>query len=96
MIQSVKSKQLAWGENRHVVTCSSLLFGMLELLQQILANNRKIKVNEDEVINNIEDANETLAIDDTLTTDIDGEIIIESLAITDTLTTHVIEPPFYW
>lgn len=43
---------------------------MLELLQQILANNRKIKVNEDEVINNIEDANETILISDILDTDI--------------------------
>jgi hypothetical protein len=96
IIQSVKSKQLAWWENRHVVTCSSLLFGMLELLQQILANNRKIKVNEDEVINNIEDANETLTVSDILITDIDGEIIAEAIVISDTITTHVIEPPFYW
>ena len=54
IIQSVRCKQLEWGNNRYTVTCSSLLFGMLELLQQILASNRKIKINENEVVNNIE------------------------------------------
>ena len=64
-------RQIAWGENHYSVTCSSLLFGMLELLQQILASNRKIKVDEDEVINNLEDAAETMTISDTVATDID-------------------------
>jgi hypothetical protein len=36
----------------------------LELFQQLLANNRKIKVEEDEIINNIEDAFETITITD--------------------------------
>jgi hypothetical protein len=36
----------------------------LELFQQLLANNRKIKVEEDEIINNIEDAFETVTITD--------------------------------
>lgn len=57
-------RQLAWGENRYTVTCSSLLFGMLELLQQLLANGRKVLVDENEVINNIEDANETITLTD--------------------------------
>lgn len=38
VIQSVKLRQLAFGENRYTIVCSSLLFGMLELLQQILAS----------------------------------------------------------
>jgi hypothetical protein len=44
---------------------------MLELLQQLLANNRKIDVSEDEVINNIEDANETITITDIVSSNID-------------------------
>lgn len=69
---------------------------MLELLQQILANNRKIKVNEDEVINNIEDASEVLMIADILDTNIDGEISTETMIVADTLSTDVVQPPFYW
>lgn len=96
IIQSVKMRQLAWGENSYQITCSSLLFGILELLQQLLANNRKIKVNEDEVINNIEDSNETIIISDAVTTDIDWEVNTETMIISDILETDVIEPPFYW
>lgn len=96
VIQSVRLKQLAWWENTYSVTCSSLLFGMLELLQQILATGRKIKVNEDETINNIEDANETLIITDSMATDIDGEISTETMIVSDSITNDVVEPPFYW
>lgn len=71
VIQSVSTKQVAWGENEYEVTCSSLLFGMLELLQQILANGRKIKIAEDEVIQNIEDQYETVIISDVLDPDVD-------------------------
>lgn len=69
---------------------------MLELLQQILATGRKIKVNEDETINNIEDANETLIITDSMATDIDGEISTETMIVSDSITNDVVEPPFYW
>lgn len=67
---------------------------MLELLQQILANNRKIKVSEDEVINNIEDANEILTISDVLTNDIDGQITAEILTVSDSVTNLITLPPF--
>lgn len=64
VIQSIQSRQLGWGENSYRVTCSSLLFGMLELFQQLLAMNRKIRVSEDEIIANIEDAYDTITISD--------------------------------
>ncbi len=64
-------KQVAWGENEYSVTCSSLLFGMLELLQQLLASGRKIKVDEDEIIQNIEDQYEIMIVTDTLDPDVD-------------------------
>jgi len=96
IIQSVKCPQIEWGINRYYVTCSSLLFGMLELLQQLLANNRKIKVNEDEVINNIEDASEVITISEILDTNIDGEITAETMIIADSASTDIVEPPFFW
>jgi hypothetical protein len=69
---------------------------MLELLQQLLANNRKIKVNEDEVINNIEDANEIIVILEVLDINIDGEITAETMIVADSASTDIVEPPFYW
>jgi hypothetical protein len=71
VIQSVKMRQTEWGENIYSCKCSSLLFGMLELLQQLLAGNRKIKVDEDEVVNNIEDVNETMIVSDSVVGDVD-------------------------
>lgn len=69
---------------------------MLELLQQLLANNRKIKVNEDEVINNIEDASEVITVSEILDTNIDGEITAETMIIADSASTDIVEPPFFW
>lgn len=96
IIQSVRCKQIEWGVNRYYVTCSSLLFWMLELLQQILANNRKIKVDENEVINNIETANENIIIEDLFTGNVDGYINSETLTLSDSFSSDVVLPPFYW
>lgn len=96
VIQSIKCRQIAWGENTYTVTCSSLLFGMMELLQQLLASNRKIKVNEDEVINNIEDSNDTITISDAIVSAVNGQTATETITITDSQSTQVITPPFQW
>ena len=96
IIQSVRCKQLEWWNNRYTVTCSSLLFGMLELLQQILASNRKIKINENEVVNNIESWSEVLMIMDSLTNLIDGETKTETMIMADSFSSDVVLPPFYW
>jgi len=96
LIQSVNSKQIAWWENIYTVTCSSLLFWFLELFQQLLASNRKIKVEEDEIINNIEDGFETVTITDVETDTKWGEIQTETVTIADIESDQVIEPPFAW
>ncbi len=94
LIQSVNSKQIAWWENIHTVTCSSLLFGFLELFQQLLATDRKIKVEEDEIINNIEDGFETVTITDIQTETVWWEIQTETVNVADVQTEQVLTPPF--
>lgn len=69
---------------------------MLELLQQILASNRKIKVGGDEVINNIDDQYETIVLLENVIMDIDGELQAENITVTDSLNTSLVEPPFQW
>lgn len=64
MIQSITQTQLEWGVYRYDVTCSSLLYGMLELLQQLLRQQRKINVDEDQIINNVQDNEENVEIDE--------------------------------
>ncbi len=96
LIQSVNSKQITWGENIHTVTCSSLLFGFLELFQQLLATDRKIKVEEDEIINNIEDGSETVTITDVETDTKWWEIQTDSVTIVDVESDVVLTPPFKW
>lgn len=64
VIQSITQTQLEWGVYRYDVTCSSLLYGMLELLQQLLRQQRKINVDEDQIINNVQDNEENVEIDE--------------------------------
>lgn len=87
---------MSWGENVYTVKCSSLLFGILELLQQILASNRKIKVDEDEVVNNIEDASDQMIVADSLNADLNGQTSTETMIVADSEVTEVILPPFKW
>lgn len=96
VIQSVKMRQLAWWENKYTVTCSSLLFGMVELLQQLLAIGRKIEVDENEVINNIETADETVAITDSTQTNDNQNLLTETLTISDVAVSSEVVPPFLW
>ncbi len=69
---------------------------MLELLQQLLANNRKIAVNTDSVINNIEDSNETLTVSDQVDSNINYTNNPETLTISDATSTTQATPPYYW
>lgn len=94
VIQRVKLTQAAWGENVYKITCSSLLFGMLELLQQLLRKDRELDVEEDAVIDNIENAFETLTISDNVTFEVDGNKQQETLTISDNVITKVFIPPF--
>jgi len=96
LIQSVSSRQVAWWENIYIVRCSSLLFGFLELFQQLLATDRKLKVEEDEIINNIEDGFETVTITDVETITKWWEIQADSVTITDAESEDVFTPPFKW
>lgn len=96
VIQRVSIQQVEEGENLFVITCSSLLFGMLELLQQILKQGRKIEVEEDAIINNIEDAAESVQITDVVDSEVDGNKQEETIDVSDNVVSSVVEPPFQW
>lgn len=69
---------------------------MLELLQQILASARKIKVDEDEVVNNIEDQYETVIISDVLVADLNGELSEEAMIVADSASSSIVTGPWQW
>lgn len=96
VIQRVIIQQVEEGENLFTVTCSGLLFGMLELLQQILKQGRKLEVEEDATINNIEDAAETITISDAGAGVVDGNKQQEDIIIADGVVSSVVTPPFQW
>lgn len=96
VIQKIKMKQEEEGENVYQVTCSTLLFGMLELLQQLLRQGRKLYVNENETVENVEDAFETIGVTDTVGYTVGGEVVEETIGVNDSVTTEVITPPFKW
>lgn len=99
LIQSVIISQVAWGVFSYKVTASSLLYGMLELLIQILKQGRKIDVDQDAVINNIEDVNEEILITDSVIaqTPVPGDKYSqENIEVNDDVVVKVFEPPFKW
>lgn len=96
VIQSVKMKNIETNENEFRVKASSLLFGMIELLQQLLKQGRKLEVDEDARVDNIQDELETLIITDVLDTTVGGEIHAETLTISDAIVSSVITPPYKW
>lgn len=99
LIQSVRITEVAWGVYNFKVMASSTLYGMLELLIQLLRQQRKIDVDQDAVINNIEDVPEVIYVTDSVTVDVpvDGEDIhTESIAVDDEVTIKVFEPPYKW
>lgn len=69
---------------------------MLELLQQILASRRKVNVDENEAINNIENANETITISDSTLVNSNQDIETETITISDTTVANAITPPYLW
>lgn len=67
LIQSIIATRIdKWSTFRYRVTCSTLLFGMVELLAQILKSGRTIDVDENAVITNLVDVNEVMALSDGL------------------------------
>lgn len=97
VIQKIKSREKAWAENEFTVTASSLLFGIMELLQQLLRASRKIDVDEESVVNNIEDAAEIITIDDVVTSAVDDNKQLETITIADIISEEtVFTPPFVW
>lgn len=96
VIQKVTQKQVEEGENNFTVTASSLLFGVMELLQQLLRQGRKLEFDEDARIDNLEDADEIINIVDVLATAVDDNKQEESIDVSDAIATSVVTPPFQW
>ena len=96
VIQKIITKQVEEGENIYTVTCSSLLYGVLEMLQQLFRQDRKLEVDEDAKINNIEDADETINITDSVASAVDDNLQAETVTIADGVASQVITPPFEW
>ncbi len=65
LVQTVSAQRIdRWSTFRYKVTCSTLLFGMVELLTQMLRIGRNIDVDADAVVSNLLDGLEQLSIVD--------------------------------
>lgn len=96
LIQKVKISQFEWGENVYSVTCSSSFYGIVELIQQLLRQGRQIEVEEDAIIDNIIDGNETVEIQEEVTIEKDPNKFEESVEITDQITLEKKSSTFKW
>ena len=96
VIQKVTLKEVEQGENKYSIVASSLLFGIIELLQQLLKQGRKLEVDDDAIIYNIVSPAEILEITDAISTAVNDNLQQETLEVTDAIVTDVTSPPYYW
>lgn len=95
LIQKVMQSQSEEGLNLFSIKCSSLLFGVVELLQQLLRQSRKLEVNEDLTVNNVEGGDETITITDAVASAVDDNLQSETITISDAISEEtVFTPPF--
>ena len=96
LILQTTQSQAADGLNTYQVTASSLLYGVFELLQQILKQGRKISVAEDAIVENVNDIYETIDVSDSASSTKTGELQTETQTITDSVTSISFTPPYYY
>lgn len=97
IIQKIIKRQVEWGHYVYEVKCSSLLFGMLELLQQLLKQDRKIEIDENARIDNVEDMSENVTINDAISSAVDDNLQSETVNIADVISEEtVFTPPFVY
>ena len=97
VIQKVRIQEFEWGHFSYSITCSSLLFGMLELLIQILKQGRTLDVDEDAKIANVEEVDELIILSDSASSEVSPNKQEEEITISDSITEQeVFEPPFKW
>lgn len=94
VIQRVRLRQFEEGENRYDITAATLLFGIMELLQQLLRNDRNLRINEDEIIYNIMDEYEIIEITDTVSAIANDNLQEENIKVTDAIVLLVQTAPF--
>jgi len=94
VIQKVKMREVSNGEIKFDVTCSSLIYGMVELIQQLLRQDRKLNIDENATVDNVEDANDTIYITESVTSEVDGNKQSETIYVSDSQTENVYTPPF--
>lgn len=96
LILQTTQSQAADGLNTYQVTASSLLYGVFELLQQILKQHRKINVAEDAIVENVNDIYETIDVSDSASSTKTGELQTETQTITDSVATILFTPPYHY
>jgi hypothetical protein len=96
MIQKVQLREFEDGENVYNVTCSSSLFGIMELFQQLLRQGRKLEVDEDAKIEKIEDINEEITTTIAVTSSVNGNLIEEEISMGESAASALFTPPYKW
>jgi len=94
IIQQLRIKEIQNGWLYYSVTCSTLLFGMLELLQQLLRQTKKISIDEDLTVNQLIYNLEGIGIAEVVTFSVGGEQYSEGVTVSDAVVTLLQTAPF--
>lgn len=97
LIQQVRVREVQTGWVEYSVTCSTLLYGMLELLQQLLRQSKAISIDEDLTISQIIYPIETINVSDTVTAVVGGDYIeAESIEVSESVVVTIATPPYQY
>jgi propanediol dehydratase small subunit len=96
LIQKVIMVQKAELLNEYTVTAASALFGIEDFFQKVLKAGRKLDVNADAIIENVEDVYETCGVHDVWSSVVDPNIATATCGVNDSWTSLVTTPPFRW
>lgn len=97
LIQKVSQKPISEydGINEYSVTCASTVFGIVELLQKLIKDSTNLKVDENEVIYNVETVYEEVTTTESWTVE-SQNVQRETVSVTESWTSAVLTHPFYW
>lgn len=83
LIQRVRASYRAGDLPAHEVTCASSLFGLVEFFQRLIRRSSSLKVSEDETIDTIVTASESITMTDVVVTSTSHNPQTEAMTLTD-------------
>lgn len=94
LIQQVRIKEVEVGWCEYSLTCSTLLYGMLELLQQLLKQSKAIQVDQDLSVSQLIYPLENISVSDSVSHTVGGYVQEDTVTVGDQIVKLIQTAPF--